>query len=129
MGISLVFLPGLILVATIMLFFNPMSLMAAVMLKMSDGSFKQSINKAALELLILPIPLNIKKQTKTFIDVFVDSLATGIGGILLIFMVDALNLSAFSVNVMIVFSCLGGCTWLTGFAWNTYVCLSCRSKQ
>ena len=108
-GISLVFLPGLILVATIMLFFNPMSLMAAVMLKMSDGSFKQSINKAALELLILPIPLNIKKQTKTFIDVFVDSLATGVGGILLIFMVDALNLSAFSVNVLIVFFVLG---WL-----------------
>jgi hypothetical protein len=33
----------------------------------------------------LPIPLGIKKQTKTFIDVFVDSAATGFGGLILIF--------------------------------------------
>ncbi|MCB0656559.1 MAG: HEAT repeat domain-containing protein [Saprospiraceae bacterium] len=101
-GISLVFLPSLILFATIMLFFNPISLMAAVLLKMSDGSFKQSINKAALELLILPIPLYIKKQTKTFIDVFVDSMATGLGGLLLIFLVDGLRLSTLAVNALIV---------------------------
>ena len=58
---------------------------------MADGSLKQSINKAAIELLIMPISPEIKNQTKTFIDVFVDSLATGIIGLALIFSLSSYN--------------------------------------
>lgn len=101
-GTSLFFLPSLILLATVTLLIAPDMLMAAVFLKMSDGSLKQSINKAAMELLILPLPVNLKKQTKTYIDVFVDSLATGIIGLVLIFLVKGLDLSTHSISWMIV---------------------------
>jgi len=36
------------------------------------------------------VPLEVKKRTKTFIDVVVDSVATGIGGLILIFLVRGL---------------------------------------
>ena len=53
---SLLFLPGSISLAVIILFLFPGLLAAAVFLKMADGSLKQSLNKAAMELLIMPIP-------------------------------------------------------------------------
>ncbi len=54
-GISLFFLPIIILIAVLFLLLMPELLMAAVFLKMADGGLKQSINKAAMELLIMPI--------------------------------------------------------------------------
>jgi len=101
-GASLLFLPGTILLAVIMLILFPGLLATAVFLKMSDAGLKQSINKASMELLIMPIPVQLKNQTKTFIDVFVDSLATGISGIILILLVSGLNLSTNAINAMII---------------------------
>ncbi len=101
-GSALLFLPIAIFLAVISLILFPGVLASAVLLKMSDGGLKQSINKAAMELLILPVPEALKNQTKTFIDVFIDSLATGISGILLIFLVKGLSLSTNAVNIMII---------------------------
>lgn len=101
-GASLFFLPGAILIAVVFLLIMPELLIAAVFLKMADGSLKQSINKAAMELLIMPIPAQIKNQTKTFIDVFVDSLATGVVGLILIFLINGLNLSTQAISLMIM---------------------------
>lgn len=98
---TLIFLPGTISLAVIILFLFPGILAAAVFLKMADGGLKQSLNKAAMELLILPIPTTIKNQTKIFIDVVVDSLATGVSGIILLFLVKGMNLSTNAVNIMI----------------------------
>jgi AAA family ATP:ADP antiporter len=84
-GTSLFFLPVAILTGAITILFIP-SLWAAVFLKMSDGSLKNSINKSGIELLALPIPSEIKNQTKTFIDIFIDSAATGLSGFLLLLM-------------------------------------------
>jgi AAA family ATP:ADP antiporter len=99
---SLFFLPSLILAAAFILLVFPEWLPAAVFLKMSDGSLKQSINKAAMELIIMPIPADLKNQTKTFIDVFVDSVATGISGLALIFLVKGLSFSTTSISLLII---------------------------
>ncbi len=76
-GASLLFLPIGILFGSCILLITP-ALWAATLAKVGDGSFKQSINKAGVELLSIPIPPSVKKQGKAFIDVFVDSLATGL---------------------------------------------------
>ncbi len=60
-----------------------------------------------MELIILPIPTEIKNQTKTFIDVFVDSLATGISGLILIFLIDAFDVSTQGISVLILALVLG----------------------
>ncbi|NNE30087.1 MAG: hypothetical protein HKN16_10635 [Saprospiraceae bacterium] len=101
-GASLLFLPGSILIAVIALVLFPGILASAVLLKMSDSGLKQSVNKAAMELLILPIPANVKNQTKTFIDVFIDSLATGLSGLILILLVAGLDMSTNAINIMIM---------------------------
>ncbi|MEL6821499.1 MAG: HEAT repeat domain-containing protein, partial [Calditrichota bacterium] len=82
-GATLFFLPIGILVGAVAILFNP-TLWSAISVKIADGSLKQSINKAGLELLYLPVPSSIKPQIKAFIDVFVDSLSTGLSGVLLI---------------------------------------------
>ncbi len=99
-GISLFFLPLGIMVGAVILVFFP-ELWAAILIKMVDGSLKQSINKSANELLALPIPSDIKKHTKSFIDIFVDSAATGVGGLILLFVVTGLNLSTVFVSIII----------------------------
>lgn len=101
-GTSMFFLPVLLLIAALCLVVFPELLWAAVGLKLVDGSLKQSINKASTELIIMPIDTGIKRQTKTFIDVFIDSLATGIVGLLLIFIIRGLALPSWVVTVMII---------------------------
>lgn len=101
-GSTLFFLPGLILVAASVLLAFPELMLAAVFLKMADASLKQSVNKASMELLYVPIPAQVKNNSKVFIDVFVDSIATGFTGLILIFIIKGLNLPGWVVSVMII---------------------------
>jgi len=100
-GRSLFVLPGALFAGAAAVLYAPV-LWTGTALKLFDISLKQSINKAATELLILPIPMAIKSHAKTYIDVFVDTTATGIGGILLIFIVNGLNFSVRAVCIMIL---------------------------
>lgn len=100
-GTSLFILPfGIMLGAFLVLIFP--ELWAVIFIKLIDGSLKQSVNKSATELMALPIPVEIKNQTKSFIDVFVDSAATGISGLILIFLVNGLDLSTRFISLMIL---------------------------
>lgn len=100
-GTSLIVLPSSIFFGALLVLFFP-SLLAAIMIKLADASLKQSINKSAVELLALPIPLRVKNKAKTFIDVFVDSVATGIGGLILILLVNTFDLSTRFISLMIL---------------------------
>jgi AAA family ATP:ADP antiporter len=100
-GISLYILPAGILIGALTILFLP-GLWSAVFIKSADGSLKQSINKSAVELLALPVPTEIKNQAKTFIDVVVDSLATGLSGIILITLVNGLDLPIWVISITII---------------------------
>lgn len=100
-GTSLFFLPAGILLGAVSILIFP-ALWAAVLLKVSDGSLKQSINRSGMELLALPVPVEIKNQAKTFIDVFIDSFATGVGGILLSIFAVGLSFSVRQVSLILI---------------------------
>jgi AAA family ATP:ADP antiporter len=100
-GVSIFLLPVGILIGSFSVMLAP-SLTSAVILKMIDGSLKQSINKAGIELLALPIAAKIKNQAKAFIDVFVDSFATGVGGLLLIAFTIVLGYSVREISVITI---------------------------
>ncbi|SDB35825.1 ATP:ADP antiporter, AAA family [Flavobacteriaceae bacterium MAR_2010_188] len=85
-----------------LLFLTFPELWVLIIIKGIDGSFKQSINKAALELSILPIPYYIKNQAKSYIDVVVDSVATGVAGLMLIFLIKRLDLNTSYITVIII---------------------------
>ncbi|MBP8087109.1 MAG: HEAT repeat domain-containing protein, partial [Saprospiraceae bacterium] len=107
-GRSLFIFPGALFAGALAVLNTPV-LWAGTTLKVLDISLKQSINKATTELLILPIPMAIKSHAKTFIDIFVDTTATGIGGIMLIFLINGFNLSVRAVCIMIL---LLLCLWI-----------------
>ena len=108
LGGTLLLLPGGILLGALLLIAVP-ELWVAILLKMSDGCLKQSVNKSAVELLSLPIPTAQKGKAKTFIDVFVDSVATGLSGLLLLLVVRQLELPAAAVSGLIALLVAG---WL-----------------
>ena len=100
-GRSLFILPGALFASATAVLYAPV-LWTGTTLKLLDISLKQSVNKAATELLILPVPMAIKSQAKSYIDVFVDTTATGVGGIILIFLINALNLPGIAVTIMVL---------------------------
>ena len=100
-GKSLLWLPTGILIGSVILLFVP-ELGVIVFIKIIDGSLKQSVNKSATELLSIPIPIDIKKKTKTFIDVVVDSIATGLAGLILIFFINGLNIHSIYVSIITI---------------------------
>lgn len=100
-GASLFFLPIGILTGALAIVISP-ALWSAVLIKVNDGSLKQSIQKAGIELLHLPIPAQIKTQSKQFIDVFVDNLATGLAGVVLIVFTVFLDVPVFAISLLTI---------------------------
>ncbi|MBD3170488.1 MAG: hypothetical protein GF307_13470, partial [candidate division Zixibacteria bacterium] len=98
---SLLFLPLGILIGAAAMLFNP-ALWSAILIKVSDGAFKQSINKASVELLFMPVPAQVKNRAKAFIDVFIDNLATGAGGLLLILMTILLGFTVSRISILVI---------------------------
>lgn len=99
---SLLLLPLAVALSSLLFLTFP-ELWVLIIIKGIDGGFKQSINKAALELSVMPIPLQIKNQAKSYIDVAVDSLATGFSGFLLIFLIKKLHLDSSFITVIVIF--------------------------
>ncbi|WP_299671082.1 Npt1/Npt2 family nucleotide transporter [uncultured Polaribacter sp.] len=85
-----------------LLFLTFPELWVLILIKGIDGSAKQSLNKAAVELSIMPIPLLVKNQAKSYIDVAVDSIATGFAGFLLIFLIKRLDLDSSYITVIVL---------------------------
>ncbi|WP_420460580.1 Npt1/Npt2 family nucleotide transporter [Neolewinella sp.] len=110
LGVSgaLLFLPiGLGIGAIVMLFVPGLN--AATLSRSVDGSLKQSLSRASVEMLFLPLDEDTKKKVKTYIDVFVDSLAGGLGGILLIALTQVLGISAPAISWCVLLLVVG---WL-----------------
>ncbi len=68
-------------------------LWAAVFMKASDGAFKHSIDRSSKELAYLPVPMSIKFQVKSAIDMVLDRLGDATGGVLLLVLATWLGLS------------------------------------
>jgi AAA family ATP:ADP antiporter len=98
---SLFFLPFGILVGTISILIHP-GIGSAILLKLGDGSFKHSINRAGMELLYLPIPIDIKQKVKSFADVFIDNLATGLAGLFLVLLTITLSFTVSQIGWVVL---------------------------
>jgi len=96
------FLPlGLFGGSLAMLFFP--GLLAGVLIRGTDGVFRYSIDKTARELLFLPVPLEVKKRTKIFIDMFVDRWFRGFAGLALLLFVSVLDFSVRQLSIVVMF--------------------------
>lgn len=82
-GILLVLPIGQLLGFSAMLIFPGMA--AAIMMRSAESSLRYSMDKTGKELLFLPVPIDITRRMKTFLDVFIDRWARGVGGLILVF--------------------------------------------
>lgn len=51
--------------------------------RLSESATRYTFNKTGTELLYLPLPADLRNRTKAFVDIAVDRLARGVGGIIL----------------------------------------------
>lgn len=77
---ALMFLPLIVVLGAGILMLIP-TLGAAAALKVGEGGLKQSLHKAGLELLGVPVPARLKNRIKALIDVAIDNFATGLAGV------------------------------------------------
>ncbi|MCK5126252.1 MAG: HEAT repeat domain-containing protein [candidate division Zixibacteria bacterium] len=103
MGVSgvITLLPAALILGSISMLFVP-GLLAVVLLRGADGSLKYSLDKTGRELLFLPVPLEIKKRTKIFIDMFVDRWFRGVAGAMLLFCTMVLELSIRQISIVVI---------------------------
>ncbi len=98
-GNSLFIMPAGLLFASVLLIFIP-ELWVVLALKVWDGSLKQSLNKSVRELIFMPIPTAQKQASKGFIDVVVDSLATGTAGLILFLILRSAHLPLIYISLI-----------------------------
>jgi AAA family ATP:ADP antiporter len=103
LGVSgaLMFLPTGLAAGAVAMFFVP-GLGAAIFSRLTDGSLKQSLHRAGVEMLFLPVSTAVKGRIKTYIDVLIDSVAGGLGGLLLLLLVDGMGVSITGVSVPVL---------------------------
>ncbi|WP_020571823.1 hypothetical protein [Neolewinella persica] len=103
MGVSgaLAFLPAGLGLGGLVMFLVP-GLGTAIFSRLVDGSLKQSLHRAGVEMLFLPVSSAVKERIKTYIDVLIDSVAGGLGGLLLLLLVDGLGISIVGISVPVV---------------------------
>jgi AAA family ATP:ADP antiporter len=99
---SVLFLPFVMLFTSMWVFLG-YGLVSVLVIRIGDGAFRHSINRAGVELLFLPIPPEVKKKTKAFIDMFADRFARGISGLLLLIFYTWFGLSVAQISLLSVF--------------------------
>jgi ATP:ADP antiporter, AAA family len=77
-------------------------LIAGMLAKGADGGFRHSVHRAGSEVLFLPVPPDVKKRTKLFLDTTVDTSATGLGAFLVLLLTGALGVQYRDLSVITV---------------------------
>lgn len=98
---TLFFLPAGLLLGAVAILFSP-TLWSAILIRISDGSFKHSTNRSGLELLALPIPPDIKTRARAIIDVFLKNFARGLAGLALIGLTAGLHFSLPLISLIVI---------------------------
>ena len=70
--------------------------------RLTEAATRYSFNRTGMELLYMPLPLELRNRTKAFTDIFMDRFSRGIGGILLIFLSGTLNLSVRQLSLAVI---------------------------
>lgn len=98
-GGTLQIMPFCIAVASLGSLLSP-SLLSTAAARLTEASTRYSFNKTGMELLYLPLPLELRNRTKAFVDVFVDRFSRGLGGMLLLLL--PLDPRHFSIVVLVL---------------------------
>ncbi len=101
-GAGLIALPLAIFSGSLAFIVVP-GLITAALVKASDDGLSNSINRSSVEILWLPLPLEVKNRAKAWLDMFVDRMSRGIAGLILLLTTTILSLSVTQVSGVVFF--------------------------
>jgi AAA family ATP:ADP antiporter len=103
-GGTLQIMPVSIALASIAALISP-SVLSTAAARLTEASTRYSFNKTGMELLYLPLPLDLRNRTKAFVDVFVDRFSRGLGGMILVLVTSVLAVPVkWVAGIVFVFS-------------------------
>ncbi|MBI3680191.1 MAG: hypothetical protein HY235_07310 [Acidobacteria bacterium] len=73
--------------------------------RLSEAATRYTFNRTGMELLYLPLPMELKNRTKAFVDIFMDRFARGMGGMLLVLVTGVLNVPSRYVSILVMAFC------------------------
>ncbi len=94
-------MPVAISIASLGIYFAP-GVLSSSIARLTEAATRYTFNKTGMELLYLPLPLNLRNRVKAFLDIFVDRLGRGIGGVLLYLFTVILNIEAQALALIVL---------------------------
>jgi ATP/ADP translocase len=75
--------------------------------RLTEAATRYTLNRTGMELLYMPLPQELRNRIKAFLDICVDRLARGVGGLLLVLLTaTSLNLGVRGIAVVVMALCV-----------------------
>lgn len=100
-GGTLQIMPVTISATALATFFLP-GVGSSAALRLTEAATRYTLNRTGMELLYVPLPADLKNRTKAFVDIFVDRMGRGLGGVILIFCTSVLTLTPKQIPLITV---------------------------
>ena len=83
------------------------SVASASAVRLTEASTRYTLNKTGMELLYMPLPLELRNRIKAFIDICVDRMSRGIAGVLLILLTTTrLHMGVKGIALVVIGLCI-----------------------
>lgn len=104
-GGTLQIMPVTIAVASIGTYVSP-GILSTACARLTEAATRYTFNRTGMELLYLPLPVDMKNRCKAFIDVFADRLSRGMGGMLLVVLTSWLGMQTRNLSLVVLAICI-----------------------
>jgi hypothetical protein len=79
---------------------------SASAVRLTEASTRYTLNRTGMELLYMPLPQHLRNRIKAFIDICVDRLSRGLGGVLLLLLTVSLKLGIKGIAAVVMLLCV-----------------------
>jgi ATP/ADP translocase len=100
-GFGLTVLPVALLASSLAFLLHP-SLLTAALMETADDGLSNSVNRASVEVLYLPIALSLKNRLKAWIDTFAERVSRGLGGLLILGAASVVSIEANRLGAVVM---------------------------
>jgi ATP:ADP antiporter, AAA family len=100
-GGTLQIMPVTISATALVTFFLP-GVQSSAGLRLTEAATRYTLNRTGMELLYLPLPTDLKNRTKAFVDIFVDRMGRGLGGMILVLCTTVLALAPKYISLVTI---------------------------
>lgn len=94
-------MPVTISIASLGIYLAP-GVLSTSLARLTEAATRYTFNRTGMELLYLPLPLELRNRVKAFLDIFVDRLGRGIGGVLLYLFTVVLDIEAHMLSLVVL---------------------------